>query len=114
MRVHIALQEDEDFRRHVKDMISGEVRSILREQMHGIIQGELAKQKLLQPNSPVLMDVIHKAIKSQVDAETRRARSAIHDELLMVVKTAVQPYIADIKKNIREELVKTIRRTDVI
>lgn len=114
MRVHIALQEDKEFRQHVKDMVAGEVRSILREQMHGIIQGELAKQRLLQPDSPSLNELIHKAIKYQVDLATRNVGHTIRDEVLAVAKAAVQPHMSEIKKNIREELVRIIQRTDVI
>jgi len=64
MKVNIAIAEDEEFRQHVRDMISGEIRKILREEMRGLITGELAKSRLLSPDSPALNDLIDKRIQA--------------------------------------------------
>ena len=54
MKVNLLIEEDEMFRQHVKSLIEGQVRHVLREQLSGIVAGEIAKLRLLQPNSPAL------------------------------------------------------------
>lgn len=63
----INLEEDAEFRQYIKDMISGQVRAILREQMAGIISTELMKLRLTDPNSPSLNQMIEKAVKGCID-----------------------------------------------
>lgn len=69
MKVNIAIAEDEEFRQHVKDMISGEIRKILREELKGLVTGELARSRLLDPNSPTMNELINKRIMELVSAQ---------------------------------------------
>ena len=42
MKVNLLIEEDEMFRQHVKSLIKGQVRHVLREQLSGIVAGEIA------------------------------------------------------------------------
>jgi hypothetical protein len=66
MRVNLQIEEDEEFRQHVKDMISGVVRGILREELSGIVSGEIAKLRLLDPKSPAMGERINKQIEGLI------------------------------------------------
>ncbi len=109
MRVNLNIEEDDQFRKYVKELIGGQVRAILREQLSGIVAGEIAKVRLLQPDSPTLNEMITKQIKSHVDHHMWQASTQIRDELARSVKEAVKPYTETIKLTIKEGLVKAIR-----
>ena len=65
MKVNLNIEEDDMFRQHVKSLIEGQVRHVLREQLSGIVAGEIAKLRLLQPNSPTLNDLVAAELKKQ-------------------------------------------------
>lgn len=65
MKVNLLIEEDDMFRQHVKSLIEGQVRHVLREQLSGIVAGEIAKLRLLQPNSPTLNDLVAAELKKQ-------------------------------------------------
>lgn len=65
MKVNLLIEEDDMFRSHVKSLIEGQVRHVLREQLSGIVAGEIAKLRLLQPNSPTLGDLVAAELKKQ-------------------------------------------------
>ena len=46
MKVNLNIEEDDMFRQHVKSLIEGQVRHVLREQLSGIVAGEIAKLRL--------------------------------------------------------------------
>lgn len=109
MRVNLNIEEDDQFRKYVKELIGGQVRAILREQLAGIVAGEIAKVRLLQPDSPTLNEMITKQVKSHIDQHMRSSSTQIRDEIARSVKEAVKPYTDTIKLTIKEELVNAIR-----
>ena len=109
MRIHLNIKEDEHLRKYVKELISGQVRAILREQLSGIVAGEIAKVRLLQPNSPTLNEMISKQIKKHIDANMRSADAQIRSQLATTVKEAMVPYAETIKDTIKAEMINAIR-----
>ncbi len=90
MKVNLLIEEDEMFRQHVKSLIGGQVRHVLREQLSGIVAGEIAKLRLLQPNSPTLGDLVAAELKKQVKAEVEKAITPLAQQ----VKSALSDVIA--------------------
>lgn len=113
MKVNLNIAEDELFRNHVKELISGQVRAVLREQLSGIVAGELAKQRLTTPDSPALSEMV----TAQVNEAIRQAVDAVRlSELVRVeVKRLVQDTIRDeadtVKRSIREAAIMKLRDT---
>ena len=87
MKVNLNIEEDDMFRQHVKSLIEGQVRHVLREQLSGIVAGEIAKLRLLQPNSPTLGDLVAAELKKQTSV--RVTPSAVAMELQKQVKAEV-------------------------
>ena len=65
MKVNLNIEEDDMFRQHVKSLIEGQVRHVLREQLSGIVAGEIARLRLLQPNSPALGYLVAAELEKQ-------------------------------------------------
>lgn len=109
MRVNLNIEEDDQFRKYVKELIGGQVRAILREQLSGIVAGEIAKVRLLQPDSPTLNELISKQVKGHVDQHMRNVSLEIKQQITQAVVREVKPYTETIKLHIKEELVKAIK-----
>lgn len=92
MKVNLLIEEDEMFRQHVKSLIEGQVRHVLREQLSGIVAGEIAKLRLLRPNSLTLGDLVAAELKKQTSQKV--TPSAIATELQKQVKSALSDAIA--------------------
>lgn len=109
MKVNLVIEEDPQFRAHVKELIGGQVRAILRDQLSGIVAGEIAKLRLLQPGDTTLSDMIQKQVQNTITSEVRRLnldkliRDRIHDE----VARAVAGHVATIKASV----VQVVRET---
>lgn len=108
MKVHLNIQEDAAFREYVRDLIAGQVRGILREQLSGIIAGEIAKLKLLQPDSPMLSELVTKQVNAALYAAGGRMKDHINAEILKVAKEQVAPMKEQIAAMVKKELVAAI------
>lgn len=89
MKVNLLIEEDEMFRQHVKSLIEGQVRHVLREQLSGIVAGEIAKLRLLQPNSPTLGDLVAAELKKQVKAEVEKAITPLAQQVKSALSDAI-------------------------
>ena len=89
MKVNLLIEEDEMFRQHVKSLIGGQVRHVLREQLSGIVAGEIAKLRLLQPNSPTLGDLVVVELQKQVKAEVDKAIKPLAQQVKDVLSEAI-------------------------
>ena len=111
MKVNLLIEEDDMFRQHVKSLIEGQVRHVLREQLSGIVAGEIAKLRLLQPNSPTLGDLIAAELKKQTSV--RVTPSAIATELkrqvTLEVNKATTPLAQQVKDALSEAIAAKIR-----
>ena len=111
MKVNLLIEEDDMFRQHVKSLIEGQVRHVLREQLSGIVAGEIAKLRLLQPNSPTLGDLIAAELKKQTSV--RVTPSAIATELkrqvTLEVNKAATPLAQQVKDALSEAIAAKIR-----
>lgn len=108
MRVNLNLEEDPLFRAHIKAMMEGQVRSILREELNGMVQTELAKLRLLQPNSPALQKLVESTLEGAIK---NTVHSQINTKLDILARDAALPFVKQLKKNgFRARVVKWILR----
>ena len=105
MKVNLNIEEDDMFRQHVKSLIEGQVRHVLREQLSGIVAGEIAKLRLLQPNSPTLGDLVAE-LKKQTSQKV--TPSAIATELQKQVKAEVDKAIKPLAQQVKDALSEAI------
>ena len=106
MKVNLLIEEDEMFRQHVKSLIEGQVRHILCEQLSGIVAGEIAKLRLLQPNSPTLDDLVAAELKKQTSQKVTPL--AIATELQKQVKAEVDRAIKPLAQQAKDALLEVI------
>ena len=111
MRVNIAIQEDEQFRKHVKELISGQVRSILREELAGIVSGEIAKLRLLQPDSPALSTLVTTEVNQAIRRASALTETSLRTSIQQHVQAGIAQHLGTIKTTIRDELVLAIRNS---
>ena len=113
MRVNLNLEETEEFRQYVKHLIAGQVRSIIREEMGGIIATELAKLRLLQPDSPVLADLVQQRVEQSVKNIVAGAQHSARQQMKTLIRTEiarqVKPDMETLKRGIRDELTRLIK-----
>ena len=111
MKVNLNIEEDDMFRQHVKSLIEGQVRYVLREQLSDIVAGEIAKLRLLQPNSSTLSDLVAAELKKQTAG--RVTPSAIATELkrqvTLEVNKAATPLAQQVKDALSEAIAAKIR-----
>jgi hypothetical protein len=111
MKVNLIIEDDEMFRQHVKSLIEGQVRHVLREQLSGIVAGEIAKLRLLKPNSPMLSDLVAAELKKQTSMKV--TPSVIAAELQKQVKAeidkAVTPLAQQVKSALSDAIAAKIR-----
>ena len=108
MKVNLLIEEDEMFRQHVKSLIEGQVRHVLREQLSGIVAGEIAKLRLLQPNSPTLGDLVAAELKKQTSQKVTPTAIAIAIELQKQVKAEVDKAIKPLAQQVKDALSEAI------
>ena len=106
MKVNLLIEEDDMFRQHVKSLIEGQVRHVLREQLSGIVAGEIAKLRLLQPNSSTLSDLVANELKKQTSLKV--TPSAIAMELQKQVKAEVDKAIKPLAQQVKDALSEAI------
>ena len=102
MKVNLNIEEDDMFRSHVKSLIEGQVRHVLREQLSGIVAGEIAKLRLLQPNSQTLGNLVAEAIKKQTSIKV--TPSAIATELQKQVRAEIDKAIKPLAQQVKDAL----------
>jgi len=102
MKVNLNIEEDDMFRQHVKSLIEGQVRHVLREQLSSIVAGEIAKLHLLQPNSLTLSDLVATELKKQTSQ--RVTPTAIATELQRQVKAEVEKAITPLAQQVKSAL----------
>jgi hypothetical protein len=108
MKVNLIIEKDEMFRQHVKSMIEGQVRHILREQLSGIVACEIAKLRLLKPNSSTLNDLITAELKRQISLKV--TSSAIAAELQKQVNNEVEKVITPLMQQAKSTLSDVIAK----
>ncbi len=106
MKVNLLIEEDDMFRSHVKSLIEGQVRHVLREQLSGIVAGEIAKLRLLQPNSKTLGELVEAELKRQTSQKV--TPSAIATELQKQVKAEVDKAITPLAQQVKAVLLEAI------
>ena len=111
MKVNLNIEEDDMFRQHVKSLIEGQVRHVLREQLSGIVAGEIAKLRLLQPNSPTLSDLVAAELKKQTANLVTPSRVSAEVQRLMKaeVDKATIPLAQQVKDALSEAIAAKIR-----
>ena len=106
MKVNLLIEEDDMFRQHVKSLIEGQVRHVLREQLSDIVAGEIAKLRLLQPNSQTLSDLVAAELKKQTSV--RVTPSAIATELQRQVRAEIDKAVKPLAQQVKDALLEAI------
>lgn len=111
MKVNLLIEEDDMFRQHVKSLIEGQVRHVLREQLSGIVAGEIAKLRLLQPNSPALSDLVAAELRTQTSrlVTTSRVNTEVQRLVKAEVDNAITPLAQQVKDALSEAIAAKIR-----
>lgn len=113
INVRLDLEESDAFRAHVKEMLSNQVRSILREELHGIVAAEIAKLKLLQPGSQMLAELVERQLHSSIQAAANRVRTTTEAEIKaqvsMTVREAMRPIQSQLKAAIKEDMIRALK-----
>lgn len=113
VRVSLNLEESDDLRKYIREQVGGTVRSIIREEMGNIVAAELAKQRMLQPGSPLLSELVHKEVANSVKSITANAqmeaRRQMHDLIKKEISEQVRPNFQLIKTGIRDELIRLVK-----
>jgi transposase len=91
MKVNLRIEEDDQFRHEVRSLIEGQVRHILREQLAGIVAGEIAKMRLLQPNSPMLAALIVKEIQKMFSTRSGTLENIFSKEIQAQLRKILSP-----------------------
>ena len=102
MKVNLNIEEDDMFRQHVKSLIEGQVRHVLREQLTGVVAGEIAKLRLLKPNSPTLSALVAAELKKQTSIKV--TPSAIATELQRQVKAETDKAVKSLAQQVKDAL----------
>lgn len=108
MQVNLRIEEDDQFRASVRSLIEGQVRHVLREELSGIVAGEIAKLRLLQPNSPALSDMVTGVISKYVDAQVTRL--GIRTELQSVVNERVSQMTSAVDEDFRAAVLAAVNK----
>ena len=111
MKVNLNIEEDDMFRQHVKSLIEGQVRHVLREQLSGIVAGEIAKLRLLRPNSPTLGDLVAAELKKQTARKVTPSAIAteLKHQVMIEVNKAATPLVQQVKDALSEAIAAKIR-----
>ena len=100
MKINVNIEEDAEFRAHVKELIAGQIRSILREELKGLIIAEIAKMKLLKPHSPALEDIVRNAVQRALD----RSQTSLEYETKKRLDEAVRETMAPMRKTLNARM----------
>ena len=111
MKVNLNIEEDDMFRSHVKSLIEGQVRHVLREQLSGIVAGEIAKLRLLQPNSSTLGDLVAVELKKQTSQKVTSTAIAteLQKQIKLEVDKAITPLAQQVKAALSDAIAARIR-----
>ena len=108
MKVNLRIEEDDQFRAEVRSLIEGQVRHVLREELAGIVAGEIAKLRILQPKSPTLSALVEAEIKKH--GAVKSSASAVAAEIRKQVSARVAEEVLPAVKQLRAEVVDNMRR----
>lgn len=108
MLVNLTIEENEDLHNHVKELISGQVRGILRTELSGIVATELGRMRLMQPGDTTLSDMIKNHVDKALTERVTDAMLDLKEEIRTTVKTdltdRLRPALAELKKRMQERV----------
>lgn len=98
MKVELTIDNDSELRQYVKELISGQVKSIVREEVKDIIQDVLFK-KIQNTNIPNIEFITRQEISKRVDSELKSPAYGIPSFIKAEARQIINDYI---KKALRE------------
>lgn len=107
LTLKVDLEEDQKLRSYIKQIIEGQVRSLLREQLSGVIAGEIAKLRILQPDSTTLSAEVERQVNAAV---SRVIASTMHAHVQKAVNEMAQPALKGARELLKRELMDQISR----
>lgn len=112
MKVTLSVNDDEELRQQVRSMIEGQVRAVLREQLSGIIAGEIAKIKLLQPDSQDLTTMITKQLDNAIQRKISNfdLTKAVREQMDQIISRDISVIKQNIKQKISLELMNVLNK----
>lgn len=66
MKLNFHIEDDAELRKTVRELISGQVRAVLREELQDIVKGEIAKLRLSDPSTSSLTEQIRTELEKCV------------------------------------------------
>lgn len=108
------LESEAEFRKYVRELISGQVRSILRAELAGIVSSEIVKLRLLQPGNTTLSELVAKQVHATVVSEIQNQRmwmkEIVNEQVHTMIKATLDPLVEDINKAVKRQLVTSLQR----
>ena len=107
LTLKVDLNEDEKLRSYIKQIIEGQVRGILRDQLSGVIAGEIAKLRILQPDSPTLSMEVERQVNRAV---ARIIDASIAQHVQKSVAAMIQPALVNTRALFKQEMINQISK----
>ena len=85
------LEEDSDFRTYIKAEISKIIGSVLRDELKGIVAGELARLRLTDPTNMPMSEIVDSAIRYQF--KDAKLQLHIRDSIAGTAKDEVRVHL---------------------
>jgi hypothetical protein len=113
MKVNLSINEDEELRKQVRELIHGQVRAILREELSGIVATEMAKIKLLQPDSTDLQTMITKQLDNAIKRKITsfELNKLVREQLDMIISKDIAVIKQNIQQRISSELMNVLTKS---
>ena len=85
------LEEDSDFRVYIKAEISKIIGSVLRDELKGIVAGELARLRLTDPTNMPMSEIVDSAVKYQF--KDAKLQQHIRDSIAVAARDEVRVHL---------------------
>jgi len=126
MKISIPLEQDSEFRKYVRDLIEGQVKAIVREELSTMIQNEVGRKVAYMPLNTVASECAHERIKYELNyislrkcideaaykAVTERAGTYVQDQAEFVVNAVFKNIIKDKLKDMELDISINLKQED--
>lgn len=109
MPVTLRIEETDELRMYVREFIEGQVRGMIREDILGIVHGEIAKHRMLDPSSPTLSELIGDEVARQLHGYLQRMGAQITRGIQDKVATEIATHKQLIEAAVSTEFQKQMR-----
>lgn len=108
-KLALNLEEDSDFRVYIKAEISKIIGSVLRDELKGIVAGELARLRLTDPTNMPMSEIVDSAVKYQF--KDAKLQQHIRDSIITASKQEVQTNLKPELQAFKDRMASAFRNT---